>query len=126
MEKVVLDIDVLIDFLRQPEKIALFKKLVKDKDLEILLPAVVLTELYVGKSAAKAAQRKRLEEIVRKTRLVLADKNISKRAGILMRSFSHLYLADALVAAIALEERALLCTFNNSHFKGIPFLKPFS
>lgn len=123
IQKIVLDTNVVVDFLRQPQRATLFRKLVKDKNLEILLPAVVLTELYIGKSATKVSQRKKLEEIFRKTKLVLADKNISKRAGILMRDFPHLYLADALVAATALEARALLCTFNKSHFEGITSLK---
>lgn len=123
MKKIVLDTDVLIDFLRQPQKLTLFSKLLGDKKLEILLPAVVLTELYIGESAARANQKKRLEAVFRRTKLVLADKDISKRAGVLMRDFPHLYLADALVAATALEKKALLCTFNKSHFEKILSLK---
>ena len=122
VKKVVLDTNILVDFLRQPKKATLFEKLVKEKKLKILLPAVVLTELYVGRSAAKPSQQRRLEEIFKKTELVLADKNISKRAGILMCDFPHLYLADALVAATALEKKAFLCTLNKSHFKKIPSL----
>jgi len=82
VKKVVLDTNILVDFLRQPKKVTIFKK----------------------------------------TELVLADKNISKRAGTLMRDFPHLYLADALVAATALEKKAFLCTLNKSHFKKIPSL----
>lgn len=126
MKKVVVDTDVVIDYLRQPRKETLFKKLFGDKVLQILLPAVCLTELYVGKSVAKPREEARLKRAINKTELVLADKKISKRAGILMRDYSNLYLGDALVAATALEETAPLCTFNRTHFEGISDLDLFS
>lgn len=123
MKKVVVDTDIIIDYLRQPRKQTLFKKLVKN--FKIILPAVCLTELYTGKSAAKPKEESRLKRTVRKTKLVLADKSISKRAGILIRNYPNLYLADALVAATALEEKTPLCTFNKPHFENISGLKPF-
>lgn len=123
MKKTVVDTDIIVDYLRQPRKQTLFKKLTQDKNLKILLPAVCLTELYIGKSAAKLKEENRLKRAVKKTKLVLADKKISKRAGILIREYPNLYLADALVAATALEEKALLCTFNRAHFESISGLR---
>ena len=126
MQRVVLDTNILIDFLRQPKKATLFRRLLQKKKLKILLPAVVLTELYVGKSAARASGERRVKNILKKVDLVLADQKISRRAGVLMREYPHLYLADALVAATALKEKAHLCTFNRSHFKEISGLKFFA
>lgn len=125
MKEVVVDTDIIVDYLRQPRKKTLFKKLTQDKTLKIILPAVCLTELYVGKSAAKPKEENGLKRTIRKTKLVLADKNISKRAGILIRNYPNLYLADVLVAATALEKKALLCTLNKAHFENISNLKLF-
>lgn len=126
MKKVVVDTDIIIDHLRQPRKKTLFKKLIKDRTLKVILPAVCLTELYIGKSAARPKEENRLKRVINKTKLALADKNISKRAGVLIRRYPNLYLADALVAATALEESASLCTFNKSHFENISSLKFFN
>jgi len=126
MKKIVVDTDVVIDYLRQPRKETLFKKIAKDKNLRILLPAICLTELYVGKSVAEPREESRLRRVVGKTKLILADEKIFKRAGILMRDYSNLYLSDALVTATALEEKALLCTFNRAHFEGVSGLGLFS
>lgn len=126
MKKIALDTNVVIDYLRQPRKDTLFKKIAKDRNLRILLPTVCLTELYVGKSAAEPKEETRLKRVVSKTKLISADKKISKRAGILMRDYSNLYLGDALVAATALEEKAPLCTYNRAHFEGISDLELFS
>lgn len=125
MKKVVVDTDIIIDHLRQPRKTTLFKKLIQDKNLRILLPAVCLSELYIGKSSAKPKEEVRLKRAVDKTKLVLADKDMSKRAGILIRNHPNLYLADALVAATAIEKNAPLCTFNKTHFEKISDLRLF-
>lgn len=125
MQRIVLDTNILIDFLRQPKKATPFRRLLQKEKIKILLPAVVLTELYIGKSAAKVSGEKKLKDILRKTDFVVANKNISRQAGILMRKYPRLYLADALVAATALEEKAYLCTLNQTHFKGISGLKLF-
>lgn len=126
MRKVIIDTDIIIDHLRQPHQATLFRKLTQDKNLKILLPAVCLTELHIGKSSAESGEEKRLQNAVKKTKLVLADKNISKRAGILIRNYLQLYLADALVAATAIEEKTPLCTFNKAHFEKISGLKLFN
>lgn len=126
MKKIVVDTNIIIDYLRQPRKETLFKKIVKDRNLRILLPAVCLTELYVGKSAARPKEEARLRRAINKTKLILADKGISKRAGVLMRDYPNLYLGDALVAATVLEEKAPLCTFNRTHFEGISGLDLFN
>lgn len=123
MKQVVVDTDILIDYLRQPRKKTLFKKLTQDKTLKVILPSVCLTELYIGKSSAKPKEEARLKRAISKTKLVLADKDISKRAGILIRNYSNLYLADALVAATSLEEKAPLCTSNKAHFENISGLE---
>lgn len=123
MKRIVLDTNILIDFLRQPKKSTIFSKLLREKGVKLLLPAVVITELYIGQSSARVSGEKKIKQILRKTELILADKEISKKAGVLMRRYSHLYLADALVAATALKEKALLCTLNKAHFKKISGLK---
>jgi predicted nucleic acid-binding protein len=123
MKKVVVDTDIIIDYLRQPRKDTLLRKLITSKTWQILLPAVCLTELYVGRSVARPKEEARLKRSIRRLKLVLAGKEVSKRAGFLMREYPNLFLADALVAATALVEKAPLCTFNRTHFEKIPGLK---
>ena len=125
MKKIVVDTDVVIDYLRQPRKKTLFKNLTQSKNLKIFLPAICLTELYVGKSITRPKEEKKLKRVIEKVKLVLADKNISQKAGILIRNYPNLYLADALVATTAIEKKAPLCTFNKIHFEKILGLKFF-
>lgn len=67
MRKVIVDTDIIIDYLRQPHQVTLFRKLTQDRNLKILLPAVCLTELYSGKSSAESGEERRLQNAVKKT-----------------------------------------------------------
>ena len=125
MKRIVIDTDIIIDYLRQPRKKTLFRNLTQSKNLRIFLPAICLTELYVGKSIARPEEERKLKRVVEKTKLILVDKNISQRAGVLIRNYPNLYLADALVAATAIEKKDPLCTFNKIHFEKISGLKLF-
>lgn len=51
MKQLVVDTDIVIDYLRQPRKQTFFKNLLQDKSLKVFLPAICLTELYIGKSS---------------------------------------------------------------------------
>lgn len=123
MRLVVLDTAIIIDHLRQPEKSCFYEKLAERKGIKLLLPAVVLTELYVGESAAKKSQEEKISQLLQEIVFIPADEEISKTAGILMRGYRTLNLADSLVAATAISKKARLCTFNESHFAPLDGLK---
>ncbi len=125
IKNIVLDADVVIDYLRQPQRQTVLRKLLHSNDLQVFLPAVCLTELYVGKSAAKPKEKQNLEQLVERVEIILANEYISTKAGILIRNYKDLYLADALVAASTLFKNYPLCTFNKSHFEKIKGLKLF-
>lgn len=125
MKKVVIDTDIVIDHLRQPDQPTLFSKLAEDKNIKLLLPAISFTELYIGKSVEKKIEERRLLKAISPTELILADKKISKEVGVLIRKYSYLYLADALVVATAIIKKAFLCTFNVKHFAQIVNLRFF-
>jgi predicted nucleic acid-binding protein len=119
IKRIVVDTDIIIDHLRQTGSKTPLAYLVKDKNIKLFMAAVSLTELYIGKSAARMQQEKELKQAIAKIQLILADKRISKEAGILMRNYRFLRLADSLVAATAIVKKAQLYTFNIKHFQSI-------
>lgn len=123
MEKILVDTNVIIDYLRQPKIETLLGTLLKDKKKTVFIAAVSITELWKGKSIEKKEKRQRVERFLRKVKLEVADKKISQKAGDLLRKHPLLMLGDALVAATALEREAFLCTFNRTHFEKISDLK---
>lgn len=118
-EILVVDTDIVIDYLRQENKKTLLKNLLKQSHIRLLLPAIVLTELWRGKSIKQSQEKQKVEKLLRRLKITVAGKNISKTAGELLRKYSHLMLADALVAATAIDLKGKLVTLNEKHFQAI-------
>ena len=126
MRKVLVDSDVVIDFLRQPKKETLLRALLEDKKKKIFIAAVSITELWKGKSVEKKEKRQRVERFLKKVKLVVADRKISQQAGDLLRKCPFLMLGDSLIAATCLVKGFRLATFNKKHFQEIKNLKFYS
>ena len=126
MKKVVVDTDVLIDYLRQIEKETFFKSLLSNKKLKVLIAAVSITELWKGESIKKKKEKQKVKDLLERVKVVLAGKQISQKSGELLRKYNHLMLADALVSATAIEKKASLATFNQKHFSLIKEVKLFA
>jgi len=123
MTRVVIDTNVVIDYLRVG--INSFAKLVelqKENKAELYLSSVSIVELFAGKSSLKDS--KKLLQLTEFLSIIPLTTELAKFAGELKRD-NHLSItvADLIIAASALTLDAKLATRNKRHFKGIPKLQ---
>ena len=112
--KLLIDTNILIDFLRaRKESVDFFNQ----RERQLLVSAITVAELYSGvRGEDELRQIKNLLDILH---IVPVSASIAKRGGLLKKKFakSHgLGIADAVIAATALEEDAGLITLNLKHF----------
>lgn len=120
------DTDVIVDFLRGNRKAIKFIKKNTDR---IVLSVICIAELFAG--VRNSEEEKVLTEFVNLFPRHSITYPIAVRAGILKRNFapSHgIGLADALIAATCEFEKLVLITFNKRHYPmitriHIPFQK---
>ena len=122
-QPILVDTDVLIDFLRGHEKAVSFVNIHADR---IIVSSIVVAELYAGvKGGRGGAEQTALESFLSLFRIVPVSDDIARLGGLYKRDHagSHgIGLADAVVAATATLEDAELKTLNVRHypmFKGI-------
>ena len=126
MEKILVDTDVIIDFLRGFEEHA--KSIItaiQRKRVKGWISLVSITELYAGNDTVDDRKRESLEQLLPLFSIAPPDLSIAKHAGILKRQYS-LALADAYIAATCIEENFSLATFNTKHFRNIRHLKLYN
>ena len=123
--RVLVDTDVLIDFLRGYGPAVSF---VNDHSDRIVLSAVVVAELYAGARGAKDdPEQTVLENLLSLFRVVPINNEIARLGGLYRRDYgpSHgIGLPDALVAATAFLERAELKTLNVKHYPMFEGIEP--
>ena len=119
---VLLDTDVLIDFLRGYDKAVSFVNVNLDR---IILSSIVVAELYAGVRGGKDdTEQAVLENFLSLFRVVPVSGDIAKLGGLYKRDYGRSHgvgLADAIVAATAALEDAELRTLNVKHY---PMLHP--
>lgn len=111
------DTNVLIDFLRNRDVAVRFLDKVAGTRL---LSCITVAELYAG---ARPAEMDRLAQLVQTFEVIPLTATLAREAGVIKRDYhpSHgIGLADAVIAATAISERATLSTLNKKHF---PMLK---
>ena len=119
---ILLDTDVLVDFLRGYPAAVAYVKAQADR---ILLSAVVSAELYAG--VRDSDELARLDEFLSLFRVAPVTADLARSAGLYKRDYHRSHgvgLADAIVAATAETERADLKTFNTKHYPMLKGLKP--
>ena len=125
MVRVVVDTSVLIDHLRQKsDQFLRLNELQDEGEVKILVPYIVATELFVGKSSVGKKVEKSINKLLSNLELVGLNYKSAKTAGRLIREY--LFVNDAyelLIAAIALEKKAQVATLNMKHFKPIKGVK---
>jgi predicted nucleic acid-binding protein len=125
-ERLLLDTDVLIDYLRGvPEAVSYLESL----ENPLLVSAIVVAELYAGVHPGKETQR--LQQFLTAFKIIPVDPEIARQGGLYRGTFGPSHntgLADALVAATAEITQATLVTLNTKHFPMIkvqlPYRKP--
>jgi predicted nucleic acid-binding protein len=116
------DTDVLIDFLRGYNKAISF---IEKFSSQILLSPIVVAELYAGVKGPNELAV--LDDFISHFRVIPITFEIAKIGGLYKRDFGKSHgvgLADALLAATAKDENAALKTLNVKHYPMIRGLKP--
>jgi predicted nucleic acid-binding protein len=116
------DTDVLIDFLRGYKKAISF---VENFSSQMILSPIVVAELYAGvKGTDELAV---LDDFISQFPVIPITSEIAKAGGLYKRDFNKSHgvgLADAILAATAENEKAELKTLNVKHYPMISGLKP--
>jgi predicted nucleic acid-binding protein len=119
---ILVDTDVLVDFLRGHEQAVAF---VNEFSSQIILSPIVVAELYAGVKGN--AELTILDNFISLFRVVSLTAEIAKIGGLYKRDFGKSHgvgLADAILAATADAERADLRTLNVKHYPMLSRLKP--
>jgi predicted nucleic acid-binding protein len=113
-EKLLIDTDVLIDYLRgQAEAVSYLESLTET----LLISAVTVAELYAG--VREGVERVALDEFIGAFEIVPVDEDVAVKGGLYRRDYGKSHstgLADALIAATADIRQAELVTLNKKHF----------
>ena len=114
---VVLDSDVVIEALRARDTTVLSKwNVLKNSDFAILFSPVTTAEVWAG---ARPNEHQRISEFFGPLICVPVDQIVGHLAGELLRQYSKshgLDIADALIAATAIQNQAALWTNNRKHY----------
>ncbi|MBW1979799.1 MAG: type II toxin-antitoxin system VapC family toxin [Deltaproteobacteria bacterium] len=119
---ILLDTDVLVDFLRGRRKAVAFINTNSDR---IILSSIVVAELYAGVKGD--AERAVLDNFVSLFRVVPVSAKIAKAGGLYKRDYGKSHgvgLADAILAATAEAENAEFKTLNCKHYPMLKGLRP--
>ena len=119
---ILVDTDVLVDFLRGHGKAVAF---VNEFSSRIILSPIVVAELYAGVKGN--AEQTVLENFISLFRVVPLTAEIAKIGGLHKRDFGKSHgvgLADATLAATANAEKAELRTLNVKHYPMFSGLEP--
>jgi predicted nucleic acid-binding protein len=115
MAQLLIDTDVLIDYLRdQADSV----KYLESVTPPLSVSAMTVAELYAG--VRDGAERAALDQFVDSFHVIPIDEAIATRAGIIRRDFGKTQgtgLADAIIAATAELHQASLVTLNRKHFQ---------
>ena len=119
---ILVDTDVLIDFLRGRKKAIEF---IEKFSPHIILSPIVVAELYAGVKGDNELAA--LDDFISLFRIAPITSEIAKAGGLYKRDFGKSHgvgLADAILAATADKEKADLKTLNVKHYPMIMGLKP--
>ena len=121
-ESFLLDTDVLVDFLRGYTKAVAF---VNAQSSRIIISSIVVAELYAGVKGDE--EQAALDNFVSLFRIVPVGADIAKAGGLYKRDYGKSHgvgLADAILAATAETENAVLKTLNTKHYPMFKGLRP--
>lgn len=119
MEKVLIDSDIVIDFLRGYNfRLKDFFKKIRDKEIIGLISLISIVELYSGTDIKNKSKLELLEKLLFSLEVTDFDLESAKLAG-QWRLRYKLGIPDSLIAVTCFIEKAKLFTFNQKHFKKI-------
>lgn len=124
--KICLDTDILVDFLRNKKEAVEF---IQENETKVVFAITFITlfELYYGAYKSGAAQNLiKLEELQQRLKVLSTTKEAMKKAGEILASLERqgepLDFRDLLIGSMALTEGFAIKTNNKKHFSRIPGL----
>lgn len=128
MKKVLVDTNIIIDYLRRKDKTkSLFFQIFSQKEYKALISLITITELWAGKSMVKKKVLGFVNKLVQKCELIPPSVKTAKIAGKMLRQSNYqISFQDARIAALAFENKLPILTLNKKDFskiKGINFFK---
>ncbi len=127
MKIALFDTNILIDYLKdKPEATSLIVRCLKEGRI-LTISLISKVELLSG---ARPGEEKNLQGFLDAFERIGLDDNIAEAAGrymILYRKSHGINIADAIIAASALEREAVLYTLNDRHFpmNDIKVIRPY-
>ena len=125
VKSILVDTDVLIDFLRGHEQARSF---VNAHSERIMVSSVTVAELYAGvRGGREDPEQIVLDDLLGLFRVVPVTEDIGRVGGLYKRDYSASHgigLADAIIAATATLEDAALETLNVKHYPMFAGLEP--
>ena len=122
---ILVDTDVLIDFLRGYDEATTF---VTANSEDIMVSSIVVAELYAGaRGGPDGAERVVLEDLLGLFRVVPVSRDVARLGGLYKRDYGKSHgvgLADAIIAATATVENAALKTLNVRHYPMLTGIEP--
>ena len=114
VRSVLVDSDVLIDFLRGNEAARDFLRIASE-DSALCCSAITVAEIYAG---MKSHERNATDDLLNSLIVVEIDRGVAEKAGSYKREIKkqNLQLDDCLVAASAFTTNACLATGNGKHY----------
>lgn len=123
--KVVVDSSVIIDFTRAGTgDLEFFIGLRKAGKIELLLPTIVVAELWAGRELRGEIAKANLERLLSVFTQIELTEEIAKKTGEILRD-GYAFGFDAIIAATALECGAKIATRNRKHFSDVKEVKIF-
>jgi predicted nucleic acid-binding protein len=113
-KKLLIDTDLLVDYLRELPAAVSYLESVKD---DLVTSAIVVAELHAG--VREGEERTALGQLLSLFEVIPVDANLAERGGLLRRDFGPRHgtgLADAIIAATAQQTGAELITSNAKYF----------
>ena len=125
MKTLVFDTSILIDSLRGSPLLRKYLTSL-EKGYGLVIPTIVVLELYSGQSSKKELTVKKIENVLKYFEIVDLSKVIAQRAGELYRDYNlRIDTRDLIIAATALEIGGEVVTLNKKHFQKIPGVRVF-
>ena len=114
MKKIVVDTDVLIDFLRGGKKVQVFLLSAVEESV-IYCSAITVAEIHAG---MRESERRKTTDLIDSLNIVDVTREIAEKAGAYRRHEKRksIELDDCLIAATAFIKGAFLATRNVKHY----------
>ncbi len=122
MRKIVIDTSIFIEQIRTGRGVLTQLVAQAPEDVLLIIPTIVIYELYAGLSMAKENVRVRVNDMYKDQERIDLDERIAEKAGKLKRE-KYVDGNDAVIAATTLLCADYLATLNVKHFAKVPGLK---